>query len=55
MLALAGRLDAHDPIEPRGAARAQRLITDAASPLYEPASPLRLEDEVEATLIALGG
>jgi hypothetical protein len=55
LLALAGRLDSRDPIEPRGAVRAQRLITDADSPLYAPASPLRLEDEVEATLIALGG
>jgi hypothetical protein len=55
LLALAGRLDCSDPIEPRGAAKAKQLLTDGASPLYEPASPLRLEDEVEATLIALGG
>ena len=55
LLALAARLDSDDPIDPRGAAKARRLLTDGASPLYEPASPLRLEDEVEATLIALGG
>jgi hypothetical protein len=55
LLALAGRLDSGDPIEPRGAAKAKRLLNDGASPLYEPASPLRLEDEVEAALIALGG
>lgn len=55
LLALAGRLDSDDPIDPRGAAMAWRLLTDGASPLYEPASPLSLEDEVESTLIALGG
>jgi hypothetical protein len=53
LLALAARLDSDDPVEPRGAALARQLLTDGASPLYEPASPLRLEDEVEATLIAL--
>jgi hypothetical protein len=55
LLALAGRLDSDDPIDPRGAAKARQLLTDGASPLYEPASPLRLENEVESTLIALGG
>jgi hypothetical protein len=54
LLALARRLDSGDSIEPHGAAKAQQLLTDAASPLYEPSSALRLEDEVEATLIALG-
>lgn len=55
LLVLAGRLDSDAPIHPRGAAMAGRLLTDGASPLYEPASPLSLEDEVESTLIALGG
>jgi hypothetical protein len=55
LLALAARLDSDDPIEPRGAAKAQQLLTDGASALYEPASPLHLEDEVESTLIALRG
>jgi hypothetical protein len=55
LLALAARLDSDDPVDPCGAAMAQKLLTDGASPLYEPADPLRLEDEVESILIALRG
>jgi hypothetical protein len=54
LLVLVRRLDSDDPIDPRGAAKARQLLSDSGSPLYEPASPLRLEDEVESTLIALG-
>jgi hypothetical protein len=55
LLALAARLDSDDPIAARGAAMARQLLTDGGSALYEPANPLRLEDEVESILIALRG
>ena len=35
--------------------RVNTLLTDGTSPLYEPASPLALQDALERALIGLGG
>lgn len=53
LLALAARLDSEMPVGACGVARAQILLTDGASPLYQPATPLRLQNAVEAALIGL--
>ena len=54
LLALAERLDAERPVEPRGVARARLLLLDGTSPLYRPASPLKLQSAVDRALNALG-
>ena len=54
LLALAERLDAERPVDPRGVARARMLLLDGTSPLYRPASPLKLQSAVDRALNALG-
>jgi hypothetical protein len=54
LLALAARLDSDGPVQARGVARARLLLLDGASPLYRPASPLKLHSALDRAWIGLG-
>lgn len=43
------------PLYAEGIARLRQLLTDAGSPLYSPAHPAALADEIERALAALEG
>jgi hypothetical protein len=53
LAALEGRLRAPDPVSARGLAMLQALLTDAASPLYQPAGPGLLGSRLREAAAAL--
>ena len=54
LLALAARLDSDGPVQAWGVARARLLLLDGTSPLYQSASPLKLQSALDRARIGLG-
>jgi hypothetical protein len=53
LAAVAGRLTASGPVDVQGVARVRMLLADGTGPLYQPAPPDRLRNELAAVLVAL--
>jgi hypothetical protein len=53
LAAVVGRLSASGPVDVHGVARVRTLLADGTGPLYQPAPPEQLRNELTAVLDAL--